>query len=290
MVSSSQHHVSDDAGSGISEIELTISVVQDGSQSESIKILAREISFDPGYELAFFTLRRVHDGHLQSYMPINSSDLQVRSIPIAAQLSRIEALEKPTEDHQPDQNGTESESLSPHLSLDNPPYSHTPNQQTYNIPLRGSRETVGQPDDRSREPSVATLERHAHARNDGYTDVCGLRSPAISTPVKKYNPGKGEFRCPRCESNFTRPKSVKDHFPYCILKCGNPQALRFTDHPSMAQTEAAIQRRTRASREPSTVTTEDIDDEDDNDDAQMDGHSPEIELKEMSEALYANPA
>lgn len=272
-----------------SERELTISVVQDGSQSESVKIITREISFDPGYELAFFTLRRVHDGHLQSYMPLNASDLQVRSIPIAAQLSGIEALEKPTEDHRADQSGTASGSLSPHPSSDSPPYhSHTPNRQTYNIPLRGGRDTVGPQDDRSRELSVTTLERHAHARDDGYTDVCGLRSPAISTPVQKYNPGKGEFRCPRCGSNFTRPKSVKDHFPYCISKCGNPQALRFADHPSMVQTEAAIQRRTRASREPSTVATDDNDDED-NGDTQMNGHSPEIELEEMSEALYADP-
>lgn len=288
MVLSHQHHVGDE-GSEVSERELTISVKQDGSQSGSVQILTREISFDPGHELAFFTLRRIHDGHLQSYMPLNSSELQVRSIPIAAQLSGIEVLEKPTEDHREDQSGTASASLSPHPSSDNPPYhGHTPNRPTYNIPLRGGRDTVAQPDDRSRELSVATLERHANARDDGYTNVCGVRSPATSTPIKKYNPGKGEFCCPRCESNFTRPKSVKDHFPYCVAKCGNPQALRFTDHPSMAQTEAAIQRRTRASRELSTLATEDDDYEDDYD-AQMDGQSPEIELKEMSEALYADP-
>ena len=37
------------------------------------------------------------------------------------------------------------------------------------------------------------------------------------------------------------------------MKFGNPQALRYTDHSSMAQKEAAIQRRAQASHETSTV-------------------------------------
>ena len=51
---------------------------------------------------------------------------------------------------------------------------------------------------------------------------------------------RAKFCCPRCGSNYTRLnytrlKTVKDHFPDCVSKCGNPQALRYTDHPSMAQ-------------------------------------------------------
>lgn len=270
-----------------------MSVVQDESPPFAIDILTREISFNEGYELAFFTLKRLHDGHLQSYMPVNARDLQVRFVPVETQLSELEQLEKLPEDFRADQNNAASHSSSSYQSSGNPPpHSHTPKRHTHSIPIHGGHDTVGQPDERFREPSVVTLGRRAHARDDGYTDVCGLRFPEVSIPVRKDNPGKGEFRCPRCGSNFTRPKSVKDHFPYCISKYGNPQALRFTDHPSMAQTEVAIQRRTRASRESSAVTTEESDSEDDDDgtmmdddDARMDEHSPEIEFKEMNEAL-----
>lgn len=140
-------------------------------------------------------------------------------------------------------------------------------QAVYNKPMRTGSESLARSEDISRGVSLTALRRHAHARDDGYTDMCGVSSPEKSVPVKRFNLGKGQFCCPRCESNFTRPKSVKDHFPYCVIKCGNPGALRYTDHPSMAQTEAAIQRRARASRESSSVG-----------------------LEEMNKALYANPA
>ena len=221
-------------------------------------------------------------------MVTNATGLRVRSQLIdvdfeGTEVEGLEVLEKLREDYQADQSDKASRSLSaPPCSDNDPHHSHT-NGQTFNIPIRGGRNQPPQSDHSVREPSVSTLERHAHARDDGYTNVCGISSPAISTPGKKYNPGKGEYCCPRCGSNFTRPKSVKDHFPYCIAKCGNPQGLRFTDHPTMAQTETAIQRRTRASREPTAVDSED-------DDAQMIEHTQEMELREMSEALYVDSA
>ena len=46
-------------------------------------------------------------------------------------------------------------------------------------------------------------------------------------------------------SNFTRAKTVKDHFPECISKHGNPDGLWFTDHPSMRKEEARIQNRSQ---------------------------------------------
>lgn len=76
--------------------------------------------------------------------------------------------------------------------------------------------------------SETTKKRHAHARSDGYTDVCGVSSSAKANPVKKSNPGKGDFYCPRCGSNSTKHKPVKDHLPDCIAKCGNPNAIRYT--------------------------------------------------------------
>ena len=59
-----EQNVSDETGRGVSsEGGLTVSVMQDNPQTGSTKILTREICFDEGHELAFFTLRRVHDGH-----------------------------------------------------------------------------------------------------------------------------------------------------------------------------------------------------------------------------------
>ena len=33
-------------------------------------------------------------------------------------------------------------------------------------------------------------------------------------------------RCPRCFCYFTRPRSLRDHFPKCVSKLGNPDNLR----------------------------------------------------------------
>lgn len=43
----------------------------------------------------------------------------------------------------------------------------------------------------------------------------------------------GRFHCPRCDTQYTRPKSVKDHFEYCVGRYGNPEGLKWTDHPSL---------------------------------------------------------
>ena len=168
-------------------------------------------------------------------VPLNSNDEHVQAIPIT-----------------PRDNG--------------PNRNHTPTQQSYNIAIRDGYENPPQRENSDREPSVTTVLRRAHARSDGYSVVCGVFSPEISAPVKSDNRGKGDYYCPRCGSNYTRPYSVKDHFYYCISKHGNPQALRFTDHPSMAQTEAAIQRRIQTRQDPVQA------------------------VQEMSETLYVNRA
>ena len=262
----------------VSREELTVSAVQDHSRPESAETPTKEIDIPDGHELAFYTLRSLHNGHLQSYRIVSASARPVQAVPIAAQLLGVELSEQPREDHQINQSKLDTDSSSLSLSTDNSPeHSQTPTQQNLKIRGRGSRV----PDNRAQGLSAATLKRHAHERDDEYTDVCGIYSPEISTPIKKYNHGKGKFCCPRCGSNFTRPKSVKDHFPFCILKCGNPQALRYTDHTSMAQKEAAIQGRAQASRETSTVNMED-------EDIQMDEDSQGIKFEELNEALYVD--
>ena len=203
---------------------LTIGVAQNRPQVDSTERMVREIQVPEGYELAFYTLRRLHDGQFEYFMvPVGSNHERVLAIPIT-----------------PRDNG--------------------PNHSCENLPQASSS------DRESREPSQLTVLRRAHARSDGYSVVCGVYSPEISAPVKSDNRGQGDFCCPRCGSNFTRPYSVKDHFFYCIQKHGNPQALRFTDHPSMAQTEAAIQRRHRASQDQ------------------------EARFQEMNDALYVDRA
>lgn len=162
------------------------------------------------------------------------------------------------------------------------PYStQTPNQQLHNIPIRGGPKSFAHRYSETRELSKRTQKRHAHSRDDDYTDVCGVYSPEKANPMTKFNHGKGEFCCPRCESSYTRPKTVKDHFPDCISKYGNPDSLRYTDHPSMASTKAFIQRRSRASREPSNVNTDGLG-------CQTAEQGQGVKAEEMNDALYVH--
>ena len=241
-------------------------------QGGSGDTLIREIPFSDAYELAFY-----RDGHLQSYMlPPNSHDQAVMVTPIDTQLVGMgppEELEEVSQEHL----------LQPYPYGDNNPYrNRTPVPQTFNIPIRGGRDNPLQLETRHREPSVQTLIRRARARDDGYTTVCGVFSPEKATPVKMYHHGNGEFCCPRCDSNYTRPKTVKAHFPNCVSKYGNPHALRFTDHPSMVDTEFAIQNRLLMSRRRSIVRVKEQD-------AEMDLPIQGMEFGEMRAALYVRP-
>ena len=68
-------------------------------------------------------------------------------------------------------------------------------------------------------------------RVGGLTNVCGVFSPEKKPPVKRSS--HGDFHCPRCDSQFTRPRGVNYHFEDCIAKYGNPSSLRWDDHPSL---------------------------------------------------------
>ena len=217
----------------------------------AVKSSRREIVIPDGFELVGYTLQRVDDGHLQAYLPVDVRATPVQAIPVAGCLS--------------DRLGPSTGSSS-------------------SAPVGEGHGSLAI---RVRKPSAITQSRHAHSRDDNYTDVCGVFSPAKANPVKKDNPGNGEFYCPRCESNYTRPKSVKDHFPHCVSKCGNPQALRFTDHPSMAQTETAIQRRRQASHESSDLDTEGGDTQGYDIEGDEDGQG--ISFENLNETLYVQP-
>ena len=68
-----------------------------------------------------------------------------------------------------------------------------------------------------------------------YTSVCGVYSREKASPRKTKTSG-GRYHCPRCDTQFTRSRSVIRHFVGCITKYGNPDSLKWTDHPSLRKT------------------------------------------------------
>ncbi len=247
--------------------ELIVSVQKNFHMASSKS--TRLISIPHGYELAQYTLIRVEDSHMEYYMPCNTTTTPVQAIQVDDYLADILIPGR----YQTDQNDRSSVSLTPTSTTSQQ------DQQNFHGPKRAGHDSLTPSDSKARGYSASTLRRHAHARDDWYTDVCGVISPEKATAVKKDNLGNGDFCCPRCGSTFTRPKSVKDHFPGCIRRYGNPQGLHYTDHASMAQTEAFIQRRRQASHETSNADTE--------------GESSEgdegINLERMNETLYVPP-
>ena len=65
-----------------------------------------------------------------------------------------------------------------------------------------------------------------------YTRVCGVYSVETASPEKVKN-NSGRFHCPRCDSQYKRVRGVRKHFVGCITRYGNPDSLRWTDHPSL---------------------------------------------------------
>ena len=68
-----------------------------------------------------------------------------------------------------------------------------------------------------------------------HTTVCGVYSREKWPPYKIKTSG-GPHHCPRCDTQFIRSQGVKRHFVGCIAKFGNPDSLRWTDHPSLQRT------------------------------------------------------
>ena len=78
--------------------------------------------------------------------------------------------------------------------------------------------------------SASRDSRDQKPRVAGPTRACGVLSPEKKPPVKRSH--NGAFHCPRCDSQFTRSRTVNYHFEGCVAKYGNPESLRWNDHPS----------------------------------------------------------
>lgn len=68
-----------------------------------------------------------------------------------------------------------------------------------------------------------------------YTRVCGVYS-GERAPPEKTKTRSGRYHCPRCDIRFTRARGVRRHFVGCITRYGNPNCLKWTDHPSLQGT------------------------------------------------------
>ncbi|MCJ1261655.1 hypothetical protein MMC22_001521 [Lobaria immixta] len=75
-----------------------------------------------------------------------------------------------------------------------------------------------------------------HAAVDYENAMSGVQLPLSNEPenTEKIHPPAKSHRCPRCFSSFTRRHSVKQHFPACITRVGNPQNLKWDDTPLAA--------------------------------------------------------
>ena len=79
-----------------------------------------------------------------------------------------------------------------------------------------------------------TPPRMANPRNSELTSVCGVVSTEKRRAVHTHSKDPHFlYHCPRCDKGLSRRYTVKQHFPGCILKHGNPEGLKWTDHPSM---------------------------------------------------------
>ena len=125
----------------------------------------------------------------------------------------------------------------------------------------------------SRRQRVRKSRRRQPPRTTGFnketgegmlTGVCGIRSPETTKPVAGGG-GTGKYRCPRCHGQFTRSRSVKDHFTGCISKYGNPQGLHWFDDRTLAS-----QKKWHLDHMPSAREEEDVEEEEGTDRQQED--------------------
>ena len=90
---------------------------------------------------------------------------------------------------------------------------------------------------KSRSAEQTIREPHTNRESNGhgtsvYTSVCGVYSREKALPYK-VETRCGIYHCPRCDTQFTRTRGVMRHFVGCITKHGNPDSLKWTDHPSL---------------------------------------------------------
>lgn len=108
------------------------------------------------------------------------------------------------------------------------------------LPFTGSFwfDTAYDHDQLSSQPQFGPLPVSMHlypnvANNDSYPSLCGVCSPEKLSPTRHNQSTDSAYHCPKCNKGFTRRTGVKDHFPNCIKKHGNPSRLRWDDHASL---------------------------------------------------------
>lgn len=116
------------------------------------------------------------------------------------------------------------------------------------------------------------------------TSACGNKTPQIKKPVVGGG-GKGEYRCPRCLGQFTRPRNVKDHFVSCVRKHGNPQGFHWFDHSTLAATKKWLHNRLAEAKKKERVGREEGTDEleGEEEEEEEDEEGEESNLQEVNE-------
>ncbi|KAL9064245.1 MAG: hypothetical protein Q9161_008999 [Pseudevernia consocians] len=69
--------------------------------------------------------------------------------------------------------------------------------------------------------------------NNTCTKSGGVSSPAKVPPIRNSQITVSAYHCPRCDIKLCSRSTVKAHFPRCIMKHGNPDALKWDDHISL---------------------------------------------------------
>ena len=81
------------------------------------------------------------------------------------------------------------------------------------------------------KPRITGFNRHTG--ENMLTKACGIITPDKGTPMPGPHRKNGRYCCPRCIYGFTRTRTVKDHFPGCVKKYGNPNGLNWFDHVTL---------------------------------------------------------
>ena len=97
---------------------------------------------------------------------------------------------------------------------------------------------------------LSRSERRLRARTELLTPVCGKVTPKkeFKGPIRKRI--GGQFFCSNCQMGFRSQSTVKEHFPSCVQKLGNPNRVRWIDHPSI---KGYTNRKTRLTEERLTA-------------------------------------
>ena len=68
---------------------------------------------------------------------------------------------------------------------------------------------------------------------DTCTKSGGVFSPPKVPPARSSQITVSPYHCPRCDTKMASRRAIKQHFSRCIMKHGNPDALKWDDHASL---------------------------------------------------------